>query len=58
MTRERDRDGRFDRFHQRWLWTFSADGDTIQGRWETSPDGRNWELDFELAYHRLKSRDE
>jgi hypothetical protein len=40
-------------FHQRWLGTFSADGDTIEGRWETSPDGRQWEVDFELAYHRL-----
>jgi hypothetical protein len=40
-------------FHQRWLGTFSADGDTIEGRWETSPDGRDWELDFELIYHRL-----
>jgi hypothetical protein len=39
--------------HQRWLASFSADGDTIRGRWETSPDGRDWELDFELAYHRL-----
>jgi hypothetical protein len=40
-------------FHQRWLGRFSADGDTIGGRWETSPDGRHWELDFELPYHRL-----
>jgi hypothetical protein len=39
-------------FHQRWLGTF-ADGDTIEGRWETSPDGRDWELDFELAYQRM-----
>jgi hypothetical protein len=40
-------------FHQRWLGALSADGETIHGRWETSPDGRRWELDFELAYHRL-----
>jgi hypothetical protein len=40
-------------FHQRWLSTISADGDTIEGRWETSPDGRDWELDFELTYRRL-----
>jgi hypothetical protein len=39
-------------FHQRWLGSFSADGGTIEGRWETSPDGRDWELDFELAYRR------
>jgi hypothetical protein len=41
-------------FHQRWVATFGADGDTIQGRWETSPDGRDWELDFELSYQRLR----
>jgi hypothetical protein len=39
-------------FHQRWVGTFS-DGDTIRGRWEASDDGRQWELDFELEYHRL-----
>jgi hypothetical protein len=41
-------------FHQRWIGRFSADGDTIEGRWETSPDGRSWELDFELSYCRIK----
>jgi hypothetical protein len=40
-------------FHQRWLGTFSADGQTIRGRWETSPDGADWRLDFELTYHRV-----
>ena len=40
-------------FHQRWLATFSADRNAIEGRWETSPDGRDWELDFELAYRRV-----
>ena len=39
-------------FHQRWLGAFTDDT-TIRGRWETSPDGREWELDFELEYHRL-----
>ena len=41
-------------FHQRWLGALSADGERIEGRWETSPDGRDWELDFELAYRRVK----
>lgn len=41
-------------FHQRWLGTFSADGETVHGHWETSPDGRNWELDFELTYQRVR----
>lgn len=43
-------------FHQRWLATFSAHGNTIQGRWETSPDGRDWELDFELTYVHPRTR--
>ena len=43
-------------FHQRWLGTFGSGGDTIEGRWESSPDGHDWELDFELAYHRLRQR--
>ncbi len=38
-------------FHQRWLGSLS--GDAVRGRWETSPDGREWELDFGLEYHRL-----
>ena len=39
-------------FHQRWSGVFSADGQTIEGRWESSPDGATWELDFELRYVR------
>ena len=41
-------------FHQRWVGAFSADGDSIRGRWETSPDGRDWEVDFELVYERVR----
>jgi hypothetical protein len=40
-------------FHQRWLGAFDGPA-TIRGRWETSPDGREWELDFELVYTRVK----
>jgi hypothetical protein len=40
-------------FHQRWLGSFDTE-DAIRGRWETSPDGRGWELDFELEYHRVR----
>lgn len=40
-------------FHQRWTATVGDDGAAIEGRWESSPDGEAWELDFELAYHRL-----
>lgn len=40
-------------FHQRWIGAFSDDGAEIEGRWETSPDGEDWELDFELIYRRV-----
>jgi hypothetical protein len=40
-------------FHQRWRGTLSSDRNTIEGRWERSPDGRQWELDFELFYRRV-----
>jgi hypothetical protein len=43
-------------FHQRWLSTITGDGDRIEGRWEQSPDGDDWELDFELYYRRIGSR--
>jgi hypothetical protein len=39
--------------HQRWLGTLSSDGNTIEGRWGTSADGREWQLDFELFYRRM-----
>ena len=40
-------------FAQRYTGTFSADGRTIEGRWETGTDGGDWELDFELNYLRV-----
>jgi hypothetical protein len=39
-------------FHQRYIGTVGDD--TITGRWETSPDGARWELDFHLNYTRVK----
>ena len=36
-------------FSQRFIGTFSDDGDTITGRWEKL-DGSTWELDFHLTY--------
>jgi hypothetical protein len=39
-------------FHQRFTGTFSHAADAIDGRWETSADGVDWKLDFELAYTR------
>ena len=39
-------------FWQRFAGTFSADGATIDGAWEKSPDGDVWEHDFDLTYRR------
>jgi hypothetical protein len=39
-------------FHQRSIGVFSEDGNRIDVRIEQSPDGENWELDFESTYVR------
>ncbi|MEV0714873.1 hypothetical protein [Asanoa sp. NPDC050611] len=39
-------------FAQRFVGTFSAGGDRIEGRWEKAMPGSGWELDFELNYTR------
>jgi hypothetical protein len=39
-------------FNQRFIGTFSADGDTVDARWEMSRDGVTWKVDFELTYVR------
>jgi hypothetical protein len=41
-------------FSQRYTGTMSQDGETIDGRWESSNDGATWELDFELSYTRVR----
>jgi hypothetical protein len=42
-------------FAQRYVGTVSADGDTIEGRWETSEDGgATWRVDFPLTYTRVR----
>jgi hypothetical protein len=41
-------------FSQRFTGSFSADGRTIDGRWEKAMDGGPWELDFELIYTRVE----
>jgi hypothetical protein len=40
-------------FSQRYTGTFSDDGNTIAGRWESSSDGSTWEHDFDLTYTRV-----
>jgi hypothetical protein len=39
-------------FAQRFTGSFSADGTTIDGRWEICHDGKTWEHDFDLTYRR------
>ena len=41
-------------FNQRFIGELSADGDTIDGRWERGlgAAGDEWELDFPLTYRR------
>jgi len=39
-------------FSQRFIGTFSDDGNTITARWENSSDGIQWEHDFDLVYRR------
>jgi hypothetical protein len=38
-------------FFQRFIGTFRDDA-TIDGRWDSSPDGTTWEPDFDMAYRR------
>jgi hypothetical protein len=40
-------------FSQRYTATFSDDGRTIDGSWESSSDGLRWEHDFQLVYTRM-----
>jgi hypothetical protein len=40
-------------FHQRFIGLFLDDGRTIDGRWEVSPDGTAWELDFPITYRKI-----
>jgi hypothetical protein len=41
-------------FHQRFVGVFRDDGRTIDGRWESSPDGTNWEIDFPITYRKVE----
>jgi len=40
-------------FHQRFIGLFRDEGMTIDGRWESSPDGTTWELDFPISYRKV-----
>jgi len=39
-------------FHQQFIATIRDDGRTIEGRWESSPDGSAWEPDFDMTYRK------
>jgi hypothetical protein len=39
-------------FRQRFTGTFSEDGNTISGAWESRANGGGWEHDFSLTYRR------
>jgi hypothetical protein len=41
-------------FSQRFIGTFTDDGDTINGGWEISHDASNWTPDFRLTYTRVR----
>jgi hypothetical protein len=40
-------------FCQRYIGTFSDDGNVIDGEWQTSADGTDWARDFRLTYRRV-----
>ena len=41
-------------FSQRFVGTFSADGDTITGNPELSQDGKTWNPDLQMTYKRVR----
>lgn len=41
-------------FSQRYIGTFSPDGNTITGSWENSGDGSSWAHDFAVSYVRVR----
>jgi hypothetical protein len=40
-------------FHQRFVATISADGEAVDGEWQSSDDGQQWRRDFGLTYSRI-----
>jgi hypothetical protein len=43
------------KFNQRYIGEISEDGRTIAGRWEFSEDGKNWKVDFDLSYEKVRA---
>jgi hypothetical protein len=46
----------FPGFSQRFLGTFSDDGNIITARWEKCSNGSKWEHDFDLKYTKVSSQ--
>jgi hypothetical protein len=44
-------------FHQRFIGVFRDEGRTIDGRWDSSPDGTTWEKDFDMTYRKVHPAD-
>jgi hypothetical protein len=42
-------------FHQRFIGAVRDHGQTVEGRWESSPDGSAWEPDFDMTYRKVDS---
>jgi hypothetical protein len=40
-------------FHQRFIGAIRDRGRTIEGGWESSPDGSAWEPDFDMTYRKV-----
>jgi hypothetical protein len=40
-------------FSQRFVATFSDDGNTMTGRWEIAEDGDDYRTDFDMVLHRV-----
>ncbi len=43
------------KFYQRFEGIYNNDKETIESKWESSKDGKKWELDFDVKYVRIKS---
>lgn len=41
-------------FFQRFIASLRDGGDVITGRWEASPDGSSWTVDFDVTYTRVR----
>jgi hypothetical protein len=44
-----------EKFFQRFESIYNNDKKTIIGKWESSKDGKNWELDFDVKYEYIKN---